>query len=456
MKKIIFPIKEMPQRFDFDGDYHITQSAIFQAVLSEGETRLKNYCRCTDSFRVAEILKNLGYDIGLTDSEIIVRRNGEAVQSSAREISTNIGFYPTILLAGFLAGKDIKCRLVYGENVNSQLMESLCRFARELGIELVHEIKRRSIKIDHSRPGLIERRMNSAFPFFKNFLLLYGLCSGRPLAIREDSLSDWYFEDLILKLGGKIAIRDLRAVLLEDPDDPRKKVRRSATGYRKEMMLYPNTKLRDSTISVPPDSYEISAMITMAIMKRSPLRLENVPLSPELIHFLNHLKSSGVVTKIENRRPGDFYKQADVEIQGRMSIGRKIFGEASHNLVSVLPLNAMLLSVFPSTTVIRDVAEINDIYEGFWNELANNFGTMEIKSGILADGLVIEGREEILGGDFGSFRIPEISLAFYLVAQAGQGKSSIDDYEILTNRFPSLISCLESVSPPANFCESAP
>jgi hypothetical protein len=54
--------------------------------------------------------------------------------------------------------------------------------------------------------------------------------------------------------------------------------------------------------------------------------------------------------------------------------------------------------------------------------------------------MVIEGKKELNGADFGPFQNKEMALAFYLVALSGQGRSDYREFEIIADHFPALVS----------------
>ncbi len=454
MERLITPIREFSEKIVLDGDYYLTQSAIFLGVIAQGETRLKNFARGKDTVQIIDCLRNLGCNIQLTESEIIISGSGEWKYDTDSTITFNGDIYPLFLLIGLVAGQQIGCRLIYADRINPIFIDKLIMMAGQSGIELKHNSRDRSITIAHERAIPIEGKISSAFPYFKNFLLMYGLASGRPIAIREEKPTDEYFEHIILKFKGKITLRDFKAELIEDPDDPRKKVRRTTTGYRKEMMLHPTTTLQGANLTIAQDSYQIAAVATLSILMRKPLHLENVPLHPGLLHFINHLKSAGVDARFENRRGDDIYRLADLQIIGRPTTSRKIAGEISFNLMMEIPFLILLAAAFPSTSVIRGISEFKDLYMDSLAEMARNLEIMGVKSGILEDGLVIEGKDEVNGGRFGPFLNPQIALPFYLVSIAGQGQSEFIGFEIIQDRFPALAALSESAHTPSKICES--
>jgi 3-phosphoshikimate 1-carboxyvinyltransferase len=455
MNKEIFALDRFPDSLPVAGDYYLTIAAIFLGALADGITRITNFNRGSDIGRAISILKTLGYAVDAGNGEIIIQGGRERPVETGATMEYGGGIYPLILSLGLMTGKGHCCALRYGERVSRSYLTKLVDLARALGIGIDHDPEKRRLQVSPCRLMPIEATLSSSYPFFKVFLLTHGIAGGRSVALREERLSPAYFEKLISKFGGKLARREIKSELVADIRDPRRKIRKPAADYRLEMMLHPSTKLRATEITIPEDSFQAAALITLAILRKRGFSYRNISINRELAHFIDFLKASGVEARIENRRSGDFYKRADLFVQGRINMARKIAGETAFNIQRETPLAALLMAAFPNTTVIRETAEYGELNILPYGEISRNLANMGIKCGVLKDGFVIEGKDEINGGSFGPFQNPEIALAFYLAALAGKGKSVIVDYDFLAEHYPELISLFEETQSVSEIHEKA-
>jgi 3-phosphoshikimate 1-carboxyvinyltransferase len=436
MEKEIFSIKELPHEIRFGGDYHLTQSALILSAIADGETIIKDYNSGIDTNRTIELLKRLGCDIEINSAEIKITKGIDSRFDRGKEFEYCGGIFPLMLIISLMAGKNISGRLIYGEQISVSFIDKVVSSFSDAGIDISHNSKSRFIELNDIQIEPVEKKLSQAYPYLKNSLLMIGVSSGRSVAIRETKTSDDYFENLLCRFGAKLAIRNIHTELMKDPDDPRKKIRRSPVEYKKEMMLHPSAKLHGVTISIPSDSYQISAMITLAILKRKPLRIDNCHISRTMSDFINFLKTLGVDVKVANRKNIDGFKHADVQLSGRPNVSRKISGDLAFGLMQEIPLITLLASVFPATALIREIEEYREIFQNPFGEISEQLGKMSIKCGILENGLIIEGKESLPEADYGSFSNPDIALAFYVSLLAGQGKSVFSGFEIIEKNFP--------------------
>jgi len=114
-------------------------------------------------------------------------------------------------------------------------------------------------------------------------------------------------------------------------------------------------------------------------------------------------------------------------------------GEQATVLIDEIPFMSVIAALGDGTSIIRGVADYNDCGIRPFTEIAENLGKLGIKAGVLEDGLVIEGKREYAGADFGQFNDCRSALAFYVAALAGQEPSTFDNFEIVENYFPDIV-----------------
>lgn len=444
MNKEIFSIKRMPDSVPASGDYFQTQSALLLAMLAEGETHIRNIGLGIDTDYTLSFLSSLGIQSRKEGDEMVIV-GGNFVYPEKMKFEYEGSLFPLSIIIGFLAGLERRSILVHSDRIGNKALETIISAFKEVGIELSHDFKSRRISIGASRPAPIERRINSSYSYQKNALLMLGINSGRSAAIREDWLADTVFEDMIIRMGGKVAVKEARTELVEDPNDPRRKVRIANIDYKREMMLYPTTRLSGTSIEISPDMFCVSALVTLAVLKRIEWKLPGVVLSPELNRYINHLKGIGANISIENRRNQEQHRVGDLHIAPSELKAKKMAGEMTQGLIREIPFLALLAGCTTDTSVFRDLNEFDVIGIEPLREIAENLEKMGIKCGVMEDGLVIEGKKEINGGNFGPFQNCDIAQAFYLAALAGHGKSDFAEFEIVINNFPSIVGITEPI-----------
>lgn len=444
MNKTIYTLRYMPSSIDIGGDYYITQSALLLAGSASGEVILKNPSRGKDTESTSVFLQSLGCRVISEERDIKIFPPERLSLPEKGELYYEGGLYPLCLIIGLMAGMNISSTLRYGKEINQKFLDYMAGPLREVGVGIKHDQLARTIVFEPYRLLPIERKISSPLPHLKNCLLMLGVISGRSIAIREEILTGSHFEDLIGRLGGRITVVEPGTEIVEDINDPRKKVRQIKADYKREMILHTSTRLKGDVLIIPADSFLLASLLTLAVLKKCEFAIDSVPLHSDLANFLNYLKSIGIEIIINNRRNSKGQRMGDLQMRGREIKGRKIAGDTAVGLLREIPLIALLAAIYPGTTLIRDIGIYSDFAPGSFNEIAIQLGRMGIKCGILEDGLIIEGKSEINGADFGPCRNGEIGVAFYLAALAGHGKSTFENFEVVRDSFPDLVTTIEN------------
>lgn len=446
MKVEIYPIKKMPEFFNRGGDYYYTQSALMLAVMGDGETILKNYNGSVDTERTINFLTSLGYRFNREDDTIRIKSDGYLQLPENRSLNYDGEIFPLSLIIGFLAGLNQACLLEYSPLINQDIIDKIVDIFNKNGIDLFHRPDSRTIFVRAGTNLPIETKVCSSNSYLKNGLLMFGLSSGNSVTVRETVPTSVHFENCVGKFGVPITINEPGAKIKEDPNDPRKKIRVAVADYKRELIVPSTTKVRSSEIIIPADCDTVTSFLTLAILKKKDISLKDVVLNSERMKFIDHLRIIGAEVTIQDRKLIDGISIGTISLRCKNVKSRKFTGEHTLALFDEIPFLAILAVRGSDKTIIRGIDEYNDRGLMPLNEIADNLDKMGIKCGILEDGLVIEGTGELNGADFGPFNNYKIALVFYLAALAGQGVSTFNNFELVTDYYPDIISMLSDVS----------
>ncbi|MEE8578132.1 MAG: 3-phosphoshikimate 1-carboxyvinyltransferase, partial [candidate division Zixibacteria bacterium] len=161
--------------------------------------------------------------------------------------------------------------------------------------------------------------------------------------------------------------------------------------------------------------------------------------------FLDHLKACGCTVAITNKETLSGELRGDVTLSGRASRPRRMGGGAIVGLIDEIPILAVVAAFADGTTMIRDAAELRVKESDRLQAIAENLERMGVTCGLLPDGLAIEGRHDLSGGDFVSHGDHRIAMAFSIAAQFLDGPSTIDDADCVDVSCPSFYELLGKV-----------
>jgi 5-enolpyruvylshikimate-3-phosphate synthase len=442
----IFPIKKLPPVQRLGGDYYYTQSSMILAMFADGETVLKNYNTGIDTGRTIEFLQKSGCTIDRMDESVTIKSNGQPILPDERFIIYDGELYPLSLIIGLLTGLNKACTVQYSENLNQDMIDRIVETFNKNGIDLSHEADSRSVIIRAATNLPVKTKVFTSNSCVKNSLIMFSIVSGISVIISEMSPSAAHLESVLGCFGLKLEIDEPGTKLIEDPNDPRRKIRVSTADYKRQLTLSSNSQPQSAEIIIPCSSDSVSALMTLAVLLKKEISLENVLLNLERNKFLDHLKAIGSDVSVSGRSAATGWPTGSIKISCKNIKARKFAGEHTSVLIDDVPFMALMAVLGSGTTIIRDVGEFNEWGLQPLQEIADNFEKMGIKCGILEDGLIIEGTGEVNGADFGPFNNSKIALIFYIAALAGQGISSFVDFEIVNDYYPDMVTIMKSSS----------
>lgn len=440
----ISPIKKLPENQLMGGDYYYTQSALILAMKAEGETVLKNCNRGVDTVKTIDLLRLLGCTINNNNDVITIKSNGKPVLPEDGTLTYKGELHPLSIIIGLLAGLNQSCFLNYSENINQDMIDRIVETFNQNGIDLFHEADSRTIVIRAATNLPVKTRVRSTISCLKNSLMMFGISSGNSVAIREMTPVATHFESVIRHFNVSFDINEPGSKLIENPDDPRRKIRVAAADYRRELIIASNNEVYPAELNVPRNSDAVSSLITLAVLLRKEISLNNVLLNSERMKFLDHLKAIGSEVTIRNRKTEAGLLTGTIVTRCKNIKARKFAGEHTSVLIDDIPFMALMAVPGSGTTIIRGVSEFNEWGVRPLQEIAENFDRMGVKCGVLEDGLIIEGTGEVNGADFGPFVNHKIALVFYIAALAGQGVSTFSGFEIINDYYPDIVTMMQS------------
>jgi 3-phosphoshikimate 1-carboxyvinyltransferase len=451
MIESIQPIKDFPDNIILDGDYNTTQSALILGFLSEGDVVINNYNKGIDTSHTAALLTSLGCSVTITDERITINKSDENDCNDCIDLTYLGGMAPLCMLIGLMAGRNRSCCLYYSDEINPDGVEKIVMFMNKYGLDISNHDPAH-LGIENKYGGVlvfreselkpIECRLGSAYAHFKNCLLIYGLASGCSISFQEDFLTPDYSKKMIIQLNGKIEVTEAKQVWVTDPDDPRKRTRVNDIGCAREERLPASSSLKGGEIDVPGDLYGAMALLTLAVLKKTGITIKRALLNRSMMKLLNYLKSSGAEFEIEGRTIINGRVIGTLNLKGKKLKGRKVFGRQAAGLIDSVPFLALMASVADSTTIIRDIEEYTEFSRDALSEIASGLNLMDIKTGVLEDGIVIETAKELNGADFKPCANREMALTFYMAALAGVGKSSMAGFDKVKQNYPLLTGML--------------
>lgn len=447
MTKQLKPVKQISGRIRVPGDKSIAHRAALLSILATGPIVVKNFPSNEDCSRSLEAAKTLGVTIEESNGTLtLFPPTTEHANSPDTLIDCGNSGTTVRLLAGIIAGSNRSAMLTGDASLSTRPMKRIVKPLTEMGAELIDTDGHLPLTVRGSKLMPFEYRLPVPSAQVKSAILLAGQSSSSTVLIRENIITRNHTELMLSALGAKIEIRPVKSVLVEDPHDPRKRRSVMPEDFVNEIQLHRGNGTLSGEIDIPGDISTAAFFFAAAAVTGGQVTVEAVGLNPTRVAYLQHLKAIGCRVEISDRETMNGELRGNVTVTGGSLRARKISGEHTAALIDELPLVAVMAIFAEGTTVIRNAAELRMKESDRLEALAENLRRMNVKVGLLEDGLAIEGRSEPSGADFASFGDHRIAMAFSIAALAASGPSTLDNPDITGVSCPRFFELLAEVS----------
>ena len=445
MKRQLKRSKKVKGTITVPGDKSIAQRAALFSILSSGPITVTNFPDGADCRNALKAAEQLGVKVEQTDDRLKLSPPENNTLPGQATVDCGNSGTTARLLSGIAAGSNIELTLIGDESLSLRPMKRVIEPLTEMGAEFFCENGSLPLKIRGKKLLPFEYKLPVASAQVKSALLLAGLASHCSVVIREDSFTRDHTERMLAEIGEGIETRKIKAVPVENPDDPRKKKMVMPESFKYEAKLSPRASINGGEINIPGDISTASFFMTAAAITQGSVTIENVGLNPTRTAFLDHLKLIGCEVNISDKETISGEPRGTVTLSGTKLKPRKISGDTTVGLIDEIPLVAILAAFTEGTTVIRDAAELKVKESNRLEAIHHNLNFIGAKCGLLDHGLAIEGGRELSGADFAGFGDHRIVMAFSIAALSLAGPSTIDDDSPAAVSCPDFYDILESI-----------
>lgn len=427
------------------GDKSIAHRAALLSILSKGPITVRNFPDGADPRTSLGVAEKFGVVVSQTDDGMLLTPPDQLRLDQDTIIDCANSGTTARLLAGIVAGSNLSVNLTGDESLSRRPMKRIVDPLTSMGAELFATDGHLPMKVRGNRLLPFEYRLPVASAQVKSAILLAGISSGCSLIIREESITRDHTELMIQSLGEGITVREIKAVAVPDPDDPRKKRMTMPENFRKEIRLASSSRINGGLVDIPGDISTAAYFMAAAAIAEESVTIPNLGLNPTRTGFLDYLKAVGCTVTITDKTVVSGEPRGTVTVEGAPLKARKISGETVIELIDEIPVVAVMAAFADGTTVIRGAGELREKESDRLTAVAENLTRMGVKCGVLDDGLAIEGRQELNGADLISFGDHRIAMAFAVASLFAVGPSNLDDPDVVNISCPGFFDLLLSI-----------
>jgi 3-phosphoshikimate 1-carboxyvinyltransferase len=422
------PAHSIKGKLRLPGDKSISHRAALIAALATNPSEISNFSTARDCGSTISGLRELG--IANEDkSGTLVFAGGQTRTSPDRPLACGNSGSTLRILAGLLAGHDLKAELTGDESLSSRPMRRIIEPLELMGAKIESTDGKPPLQIRGSKKlNPITYKLPIASAQVKSAILFAGLNAPGRTTVIETSQSRDHTERLFNGFGVPVTTNSDLSVSLDGP-----------------------AQFTGGSINIPGDVSSAAYFVAAAmLLPESELTIENVGLNPTRAAFLSVLNSWGgdiSTADLQTERNEPF---GTINVRGGItkSAGddeRTLRSAMIPSLIDELPLLAVVGSQIAGGIHIRDAAELRLKESDRLAATALNLRAMGAEVEEVADGLSVSGPVRLGGGKIDSHGDHRIAMAFSIAALFAEGETEIDGSECVAISFPEFYPLLESL-----------
>ncbi|MFA5575713.1 MAG: 3-phosphoshikimate 1-carboxyvinyltransferase [Tissierellaceae bacterium] len=422
---LIKPIKRFRGRIGVAGDKSISHRAIMLSSIAGGRSRIFNFLRGEDPLNTVKCFQQMGVDIGLDGSSIVVK--GVGLRGLVRPTDVlDVGNSGTTirLMAGILTGQDFGSTLSGDESIRNRPMDRIIDPLRKMGAN-IYGIDREGfapLRIEGGEIHAIEYQSPVASAQVKSALLLASLYARGVTTIVEPQRSRDHTERMMNYMGADIWTSGL--TIESKPID----------------------RLYGSEIHIPGDISSAAFFLVLgAIIGDGEVLIENLGLNPTRTGILDVLRQMGANIGIEKPRTLNGEPRGDVRVKSSKLRGISIGGAIVPRLIDEIPIIAVAAALAEGKTVISNAEELKVKESNRISAMVNELKSIGANIEESPDGMIIYGGEKLRGGRIHSYNDHRIAMALAIAGLVSEEGVEIDNPSCVDISFPDFFHIIDRV-----------
>ena len=423
------PANSIKGRLRLPGDKSISHRAALIAALASNSSEISNFSTAQDCASTIACLRDLGISIEYRHGKFVFS-GGETMIQPDKPLDCGNSGSTLRILAGVLAGQDLRAELVGDESLSSRPMRRIIEPLELMGAKIDSTDGKAPLKIRGSKTLTpITYKLPIASAQVKSAILFAGLNAKGRTTVIETSQSRDHTERLFNGFGVPVTTNDDLSVTLNGP-----------------------ARFTGGSIRIPGDVSSAAYFVAAAmLLAESDLTIEDVGLNPTRAAFLSVLSSWGADISTADLQTDRYEPFGTIKVRGGITKTanedeRTLSRSMIPSLIDELPLLAVVGSQVPGGIRIKDAGELRLKESDRLAATAQNLRAMGAEVEEYEDGLAVSGPTQLRGARIDSRGDHRIAMAFSIAALIAEGETEVDGSECVGISFPEFFQLLESVA----------
>jgi 3-phosphoshikimate 1-carboxyvinyltransferase len=402
--------------------------------LAGGTSVVRNFLQAEDPLRTLEAFRQMGVEIevlnappgegSVINNEIIVTSQGLKSFKKPREAIYCGNSGTTMrLLSGVLAGQDFSTTLTGDQSLSGRPMNRVIKPLTEMGAVIGSR--------DNGYPPLsIEGRSLTPITYnspvasaqVKSAIMLAGLYCTGTTTVNEPGKSRDHTERMLKSIGADINVDNLSV---------------SITGAE---------HLDPLEMTVPADLSSAAFFIVAGlIIPGSELMIKNVGINPTRTGIIDILRDMGAAISLENETEISGEPVADIYVQHSVLKGMHIDGDMVLKAIDEFPILCVAAAKAQGQTKISGAHELRVKESDRIAAIAAELKKMNVAVEELADGIIIDGKEDLEPAQAISYGDHRIAMSMLIAGLTARGETVVSDSDCVNTSFPGFMDLISSL-----------
>lgn len=418
-----------PVRVRVPGDKSIGHRAVMLSAIADGTSRVTGLSGGEDNRSTIACFRALGVRIeDAGPGAVVVHGAGlrGALRAPAGDLDCGNSGTTMRLLAGILAGRPVRARMVGDASLSRRPMRRVVEPLVAMGADLTAEGEGGRPPLAVRGGGLrgIEWTTAVASAQVKSAILLAGLTADGATTVREPAASRDHTERMLRRRGVSLAVEGLT------------------------VRLEPAGRLAALDVAVPGDpSSAAFALAAAALVSPAGVTVEAVGTNPTRTGFVDALAAMGAAISVEAAQDAGGEPTGALRCARSALRGALVSGDLIPRLIDEVPVLAVLATQAAGETTIRDAAELRVKESDRIAVVAAHLRAMGAEVDELPDGMTVAGGSRLHGAHLQSHGDHRIAMAGAIAALVATGETVIDGVECVETSYPGFLAMLRTVAP---------
>ncbi|WP_042145661.1 3-phosphoshikimate 1-carboxyvinyltransferase [Paucisalibacillus sp. EB02] len=407
------------------GDKSISHRAVILGSISKGTTTIENFLDGEDCMRTVEAFRLMGVSIEKSGNTLQIDGKGKSgLQEPQEPIYFGNSGTTARLMLGLLASLPFSS-FVYGDSSLAQRpMDRVIMPLREMGGKFIGRMETSylPIALDGGNLHGITYNMPINSAQVKSAILLAGLGATGVTKVIENYPTRDHTENMLQAFGANINV------------------------MHNEIEVISNGELHGTEVYVPGDISSASFLLTAAaIIPGSCLVINNVGINKTRAGFLEVLEEMGASVTVLNKTVIGGELKGDIQVAYRSLRGITIEGEIIPRLIDEIPIIALLATQAEGKTIIRNAEELKVKETDRIQAVVEVLTTLGAQIQATKDGMVIEGKTQLIGGTVMSYHDHRIAMMAVIASLITEGNVIIDELSSISISYPNFMDDLNNI-----------